>query len=44
MRIFNSYIQFCNMSYWGPTGGPAGPRMGKQNSEQEAMEQELLNK
>lgn len=28
MRVFNSYLQLCSLSYWGPSGGPAGPKMG----------------
>lgn len=22
MKVFNSYVQLCNMAYWGPLGGP----------------------
>lgn len=32
MRVFNSYLQLCSLSYWGPSGGPAGPRMGAKHS------------
>ena len=27
MRVFNSYVQFCNYAYWGPTGGPNIPKI-----------------
>lgn len=32
MRVFNSYLQLCSLSYWGPSGGPAGPRMGSKSA------------
>jgi hypothetical protein len=28
MKVFNSYVQFCSLSYWGPQGGPQAPKMG----------------
>lgn len=30
MRVFNTYVQFCSLSYWGPAGGPTGPQIGSQ--------------
>ena len=25
MKVFNTYVQFCSLAYWGPSGGPAAP-------------------
>ena len=34
MKVFNTYVQFCSLSYWGPQGGPVAPKMNnQQNSE-----------
>lgn len=27
MKVFNTYMQFCSLAYWGPSGGPVAPRM-----------------
>jgi hypothetical protein len=26
MKVFNTYMQFCGLAYWGPTGGPPAPK------------------
>ena len=29
MKVFNTYVQFCSLSYWGPQGGPVAPKMNQ---------------
>jgi hypothetical protein len=33
MKVFNTYVQFCGLAYWGPTGGlPAQKQTQKEES------------
>lgn len=41
MKVFNTYVQFCNFSYWGPQGGPVAPKMN-QNANQEVTESSII--
>ena len=38
MKVFNTYVQFCSLSYWGPQGGPAGPKMNNPNQKEDQTE------
>jgi hypothetical protein len=39
--VLNSYIQMCNLAYWGPTGGPAAPKMNNKKGDIETNDEDL---
>lgn len=34
MKVFNTYVQFCSLAYWGPSGGPSAPKMSSSSTTQ----------
>ena len=43
MKVFNSYVQFCNLAYWGPSEGPAQPKMNLNKKSADPSSKNLQN-
>ena len=42
MKVFNTYVQFCSLSYWGPQGGPTAPKMSNGGGQEPVAESSLI--
>ena len=42
MKVFNTYVQFCSLSYWGPQGGPQAPKIGGSSGQDQVAESSVI--